>query len=828
MSHRDSIGSPETIQPDDPRLTAYALGAMGADEAAAFEALLATDADARAEVEAIRVLAGDLEAEFTEASAANNAAEGLDADRRAAVLAAGSEAVVASSTPPRGRRLLLWSAVATAASVLVGVPILLGLWADSEYGATRESTQLERRPSLIGTTSGPAPADGSLPAGDAHWNDVFKDADIAELQDRLNAETERANRNAVNATSTRNEVVDVMKGGAEIPRKLDGWTRLDEVTNGVGSGPAVPVADPAAPVVRPTFGQPKTKPENTVGLVLDGKALGRQGLGGQAGRMYRYDLPGGSVLRVEPQLQGANGPIMGVPVDPADIPAGFGSSDMYAGFGAGGYWAGWNARVHGEHYVHPGIDGFMAVTKRGGHTSTFSVDVDTASYTNVRRLLNAGQRPHPAAVRLEELVNYFDYDYAPPAADAKEPFAQHIQVATCPWNVKHRLVRIALKGKEIERAQRPASNLVFLVDVSGSMKSEDKLPLLQSALEMLVENLDARDRISVVTYASSATLALESTNGDQRDEILAKIRSLKAGGGTNGAGGIQLAYAEAQKHFLQEGTNRVILCTDGDFNVGVSDGPGLTRLVQEKAKGGVYLSVLGFGTGNLQDGKMEAYSNAGNGNYAYIDGLDEAKRVLVEQMEGTLITIAKDVKFQVWFNPKTVHAWRLLGYENRRLAARDFNDDSKDAGDIGAGHEVTALYELVPTGVALPDAVDPNPFLEKTNAPKDEGEVKVENGPLPRDKALFVWRLRWKQPDGDTSELVERNVFDEGLTFEQADGDFQWAAGVTAFGMLLRHSPHRGQASWALVEELACPVRGEDPSGRRAEFLGLVAKARGQ
>ncbi|MDF1702076.1 MAG: DUF3520 domain-containing protein, partial [Planctomycetota bacterium] len=405
----------------------------------------------------------------------------------------------------------------------------------------------------------------------------------------------------------------------------------------------------------------------------------------------------------------------------------------------------------------------------------------------------------------------------------------HIQVAACPWNPKHRLARIALKGKEIQREARPTSNLVFLVDVSGSMRDEDKLPLLQSGLEMLVENLDARDRISIVTYASTATLALESTNGDQRDVLLAKIRSLKAGGGTNGAGGIQLAYAEAQKHFQKEGVNRVILCTDGDFNVGVADGPGLTRLVQEKAKGGVYLSVLGFGTGNLQDGKMEAYSNAGNGNYAYLDSLAEARRVLVEQMEGTLITIAKDVKFQVWFNPKTVHAWRLLGYENRRLAAKDFNDDSKDAGDIGAGHEVTALYELVPTGVGLPNPVDANPFVAGPPKPKEAPSPKAgKDQPQPQQDALFIWRLRWKQPDGSTSALVERNVFDKGLGFEQADRDFQWAAGVTAFGMLLRHSPHRGQASYALVEELTGAAKGADPMGRRAEFLGLVAKAQGK
>ena len=476
----------------------------------------------------------------------------------------------------------------------------------------------------------------------------------------------------------------------------------------------------------------------------------------------------------------------------------------------------------GEGYVHPGIDGFLEVSKRGGHTSTFGVDVDTASYTNVRRMLNQGQRPHPAAVRIEEFVNYFDYGYAPPAAGADQPFATHVQVATCPWNPAHRLARIALKGREIKREARPATNLVFLVDVSGSMQSEDKLPLLRSGLELLTETLDERDRVSIVTYASSAGVLLESTPGSEQAAILGKIRSLKAGGSTNGAGGIQMAYKQAKEGFLKGGVNRVILCTDGDFNVGVSDGPGLVELVQREAKDGVYLSVLGFGTGNLQDGKMEAYSNAGNGNYAYIDGLDEARRVLVEQMTGTLITIAKDVKFQVWFNPKTITAWRLLGYENRRLAARDFNDDTKDAGDVGAGHEVTALYEIVPAGTTLPSAIDPNPFVSDEEA----APVRTEGEPTPRDGALFVWRLRWKAPDGDTSRLIERNVHDDGLSFESADRDFQWAAGVTAFGMLLRHSPHRGQATYDLVEELTTPAKGEDPQSRRAEFIELVAKAK--
>ncbi len=801
----------DPIPQDDPRLTAYALGAMEAGEAAALEQQLEGDAAAQAEVEAIRALAGDLESEFA-ATPAEDADEGLDDARRATVLAEGGEAVVKASTPARRTRVGLWSAVGLAASLLVGVPLLIASMTPmvQERGRSAGRSTAEETARLDGSLEVDVMQGGaeSRPAlqrrpteGRSNWNEIFREPQAG------------SGGGAGGSIQTDNDLpyAESLGGsGGQADAPFEG--PASNGTIGVGGGEGGAFAGRAA---NRRF---KAKKQGAggpfVGHVQGGPVAGHPVQGVQ------YELPPGSVVKLDEVTNGLESSSPGIQLR---------LRDMYRGYGAGGTWANWSIRHHGEQYTHPGIDGFMTVTKRGGHTSTFSIDVDSASYTNVRRMLNAGQRPHPAAVRLEEFVNFFDYGYAPPAADAEEPFAQHIQVAACPWNPTHRLVRIALKGKEIEREERPASNLVFLVDVSGSMKSEDKLPLLQSALEMLVENLDARDRISIVTYASSAGLALESTNGDQRDVILGKIRSLKAGGSTNGAGGIQLAYAEAQKHFLKDGTNRVILCTDGDFNVGVSDGPGLTRLVQEKAKGGVYLSVLGFGTGNLQDGKMEAYSNAGNGNYAYIDGLDEAKRVLVEQMEGTLITIAKDVKFQVWFNPKTVKAWRLLGYENRRLAARDFNDDSKDAGDIGAGHEVTALYELVPTGVSIPGAVDANPFVEGTTAPKTAPKDDSQaDDPTPSAKALFIWRLRYKQPDGDVSRLVERNVFDKGLTFEQADRDFQWAAGVTAFGMLLRHSPHRGQASWALVEELAAPAKGEDPNGRRAEFLGLVAKAKGR
>ncbi|MHC4940310.1 MAG: YfbK domain-containing protein [Planctomycetota bacterium] len=444
------------------------------------------------------------------------------------------------------------------------------------------------------------------------------------------------------------------------------------------------------------------------------------------------------------------------------------------------------------------------------HTSTFSIDVDTASYSNMRRFLVSGRLPPKDAIRVEELINYFRYDYAPPAEGA---FATHVELAGCPWNSRHLLARIALKGREVVREKRPASNLVFLIDVSGSMQSSDKLQLLVRGLDLLVNELDERDRVSIVVYAGAAGCVLRPTEGTEKAAIRGALSGLRAGGSTNGGQGIQLAYALARENFIKGGVNRVLLCTDGDFNVGITDRGSLTRLIEKEAKSGVFLSVLGFGTGNYQDAAMEALSNRGNGNYAYVDSLREARKVLVEQMSGTLVTIAKDVKIQIFFNPAKIAGWRLIGYENRVLAARDFNDDKKDAGEIGAGHTVTALYELVPAGVEIPGAkVDPNPF------------VKPEE--VTNDDALFQLRLRSKKPDSDRSTLIERDITGRGGSFDAASGEFRWAAGVAAFGMLLRESPYIEGVNLGAVEEICAGAKGEDAGGYRAEFLELVHRAR--
>jgi Ca-activated chloride channel family protein len=449
--------------------------------------------------------------------------------------------------------------------------------------------------------------------------------------------------------------------------------------------------------------------------------------------------------------------------------------------------------------------------------STFSIDVDTASYANVRRHLMVDRRlPPKDAVRIEELLNYFTYEYAPPPEQAKTPFDAHVQVAACPWNAKHRLARIAIKGRVISKEKRPAANLVFLLDVSGSMSSPDKLPLLQKALAALTRRLEARDRVSIVVYAGRAGMVLPPTSGDEKSTILTALEKLRSGGSTNGGAGIQLAYRLAAQHFIEGGVNRVILATDGDFNVGVSNRGDLTRLIEQKAKTGVFLSVLGFGTGNLKDDLMEDLSNKGNGNYAYIDSMKEAHKVLVEQASSTLVTIAKDVKVQIFFNPARVAGYRLIGYENRILAKQDFNDDKKDAGEIGAGHAVTALYELVPAGQALPGPQsDENPFVRSKDAPAAASA-----------NALFRLRLRYKQPEGEVSTLLEEDVYDDGRDLGTADRDFQWAAAVASFGMLLRESEHKGNSTFDAVLEMARPALGSDVSGYRREFLEMVSRAK--
>ena len=448
--------------------------------------------------------------------------------------------------------------------------------------------------------------------------------------------------------------------------------------------------------------------------------------------------------------------------------------------------------------------------------STFAIDVDTASYANVRRLIRDGILPPKGAVRLEEMVNYFPYDYQEPAGP--HPFSVATEMAECPWNDKNRLLRVALRGRSDSDQARKACNLVFLIDVSGSMGSNEKLPLVQSALRLLVKELDDRDRIAIVVYAGASGLALPSTAVRESSKILAALENLSAGGSTNGGSGISLAYKAAEENRIDGGVNRVILCTDGDFNVGISSQSDLVDLVQTQAKQKVFLSVLGFGKGNLQDATMEKLADKGNGNYAYIDSLLEARKVLVEQRSGTLVTIASDVKIQIDFNPKHVAKYRLLGYENRILDNQDFRDDQKDAGEMGAGHTVTAFYELVPQNER--GSADASNELIRTSEFVDRKPSKGSE----TDTMLTV-NLRYKRPEVDTANEFQVRVQFDGIG-QTPTTDFAFASSVLAYGMLLRNSKFAGHANWDWVIANAEKNVGKDPLGLRSEFVQLAKSAR--
>ena len=442
--------------------------------------------------------------------------------------------------------------------------------------------------------------------------------------------------------------------------------------------------------------------------------------------------------------------------------------------------------------------------------STFSIDVDAASYSNVRRFLNNGQHPPKDAVRIEEMVNYFTYDYAEPKGD--DPFSINTEISTAPWNDKHKLVHIGLQGKKIPTDDLPPSNLVFLIDVSGSMGAANKLPLLKSAFKLLVKQMRPEDKVAIVVYAGAAGMVLPSTAGDEKDEILKALDQLQAGGSTGGGQGIKLAYKVAKDNFIKGGNNRILLATDGDFNVGASSDAEMQRLVEEKRDEGVFLTTLGFGMGNYKDSKMETLADKGNGNYAYMDNILEAKKVFVNEFGGTLFTIAKDVKIQVEFNPAKVKAYRLIGYENRALENEDFNNDKKDAGELGAGHTVTALYEIIPVGVNSKfDPVDDLKYQES----------KISNEAKKSDELMTV-KLRYKQPDGDTSKLITMPLKDKAVAIEDTSDNFRWSAAVAGFGMLLRDSEYKGDLTYSAVQAMAEIAKGKDKEGYRAEFINMV------
>ncbi|MDE7271694.1 MAG: VWA domain-containing protein [Lachnospiraceae bacterium] len=465
----------------------------------------------------------------------------------------------------------------------------------------------------------------------------------------------------------------------------------------------------------------------------------------------------------------------------------------------------WNT----EEYSAVEESGFKSVANEP--LSTFSADVDTASYSNLRRMIETGYSMDmipEGAVRIEEMLNYFSYDYQLPKKN--EPFGVTTVIGECPWNEDAKLLQIGLKTQEIDFGEAPDSNLVFLLDVSGSMCTDDKLPLLQKSFSMLVQELGRKDTVSIVTYAGSDCVILEGESGDNQEEIIEAVNALEAGGSTNGADGIETAYALAEQYFIEGGNNRVILATDGDLNVGASSESELKKLITEKKESGVYLSVLGFGTGNIKDNKMETLADCGNGNYAYIDSIGEAKKVLVDQMGATLVTVAKDVKLQVEFNPAYIKGYRLLGYENRALATTDFDDDRKDAGEIGAGHMVTALYEIIPVDS---EQKIPETELKYQNNKNDTG---VRNG------EWLNLKIRYKEPDADESLLREYPVTEEDYESEPSE-DFYFAAAVAEFGLMLRDSEYKGTASFENIRDLLKKV-DTDEDDYKDEFVYLVKK----
>ncbi len=463
-----------------------------------------------------------------------------------------------------------------------------------------------------------------------------------------------------------------------------------------------------------------------------------------------------------------------------------------------------------ERYDHIQENPFLA--SQQNPLSTFSIDVDTASYSNMRRFLNQGNLPPKDSVRIEELVNYFSYDY--PNPEGELPFSTVTEIAPCPWKKENLLLHIGIQGDRMVPSEVPPCNLVFLMDVSGSMSSANKLPLLKTGLGMLVNQMRKQDRVAIVVYAGAAGLVLPATPGNQKDTIMSALGRLQSGGSTNGGAGIELAYKVAQENFRPGGINRIILATDGDFNIGTNDQGSLIRLIEEKRETGVFLTILGLGMWNLNDSMMEQLADKGNGNYAYIDTIAEAKKVLVDELSSTLVPIAKDVKIQIEFNPRYVDSYRLIGYENRLLRAEDFNDDKKDAGEIGAGHTVTALYEIVPTGGnSTARGVDPLKYQESQSL--SESSFGDE---------LLTLKIRYKEPQESTSKLISTVITREQI-HENTSSSFRFSASVASFGMLLRGSKYKGLADMDMVKNLAKGASGDDSFGYRREFVQLVEAA---
>ncbi len=546
-----------------------------------------------------------------------------------------------------------------------------------------------------------------------------------------------------------------------------------------------------------------------VSLVPDNTALEEVVVAGYAVELKR-DMTG-AVTSAEPKSNGRKHKMSKAEV-----------SSALSGQAAGVYNYGNSAPVYDQTYIQHNTEGYSTINEnefkkpQDAPLSTFSIDVDAASYSNLRRFINNGSRPPIDAVRIEEMINYFNYNY--PQPQGEHPIELVTEISDCPWNENHRLIHVGLQGKKIPTDNLPASNLVFLIDVSGSMSDQNKLPLLKSSFKLLVDELRPEDRVSIVVYAGAAGMVLPSTSGKEKDKIVAALDRLQAGGSTAGGAGIQLAYSIAEENLVDGGNNRVILATDGDFNVGASSNAEMERLIEEKRNSGIFLTVLGYGMGNYKDDKMEILADKGNGNYAYIDNIQEAEKVLVNEFGGTLFTIAKDVKLQIEFNPEKVQAYRLVGYENRLLAEEDFNDDTKDAGELGSGHTVTALYEIIPVGVK-------SEFVKSIDPLKYQQQKSV-TGATSNSEELMTIKFRYKDPEGSKSKMIEKAVVDHHTPLSRTSDNFRFSAAVAEYGMILRDSKFKHSADFDSVLELAENSKGSDKEGYRAEFVRLVKSSR--
>ena len=804
-----------TIKPDDQRLTAYALGELEAEQSAQLEALLKENPEVADEVAAIREAAALLESEL----AADSTLQ-LSDEQRSRVITGGDGTgkKIVNPGPDAFSRTSRWLGITAAAACVMAVSAIgIKQFLLEEKEAVEESSAND----LLIAGKSASGKEGMLPpinepvgfAAEGLRNEQG-DADPFATHDAIPGSQQKMAKDVALSRplkKTREEALEAIAPPAE---KRAFQQQVAQAKPRPASVPSVIISADSLEVAESVLKEAEALSDAESALPEPGFLTQSQGQG-----QTRQARRNASV-----KLKSATGSSANLPLLARKKP-GLGSGGLEEGkkeleqfdkrADAGG-------ERFGRLYDTPFFDAFERPL------STFAVDVDTASYANMRRYIGRhGQLPPTDAVRVEELINYFDYDYPQPE-DNRHPFSVNLEVAACPWEKGHRLVRVGLKAREMNPGKRPASNLIFLIDASGSMNNPLKLPLLKSSLAALTRNLTEDDRIGIVIYAGNAGVALDPVHGDLKEKIIDVIDGIGTGGGTNGAGGIRVAYDLAAKNYIKGGTNRVILATDGDFNVGITNNGELAKFVKDRSeKDGIFLTALGFGEGNINDERLEQIANKGNGEYYYIDSAKEGRRVLVDKLSSTLVNVAKDVKIQVDFNPAKVESYRLIGYANRRMKAQDFRNDKKDAGEIGAGHTVTALYQIVPAGAkgregTVAAAKPESRYLKKP------GE-KVRQAALVDSDELLTVALRYKSPDAGLED--EATEFAVGLRdsmkgWEDSSQDFRFAASVAGFGMQLRESEYRGMLDYDLLLELAGEGVGEDRNGLRKEFIELVRKAR--